>query len=690
MEIVSNMVRQVNFGQTPQESGNHHQAGLEVGNVELKKQSGQAKRFSNAELKDHAQLNSVKSALQTLQPDQLIKILKSTINTVNGNTSRTNLDNQDIPELILPVSSEPAMVESGSKAEHSASARATALLGKVMQLMNETSMTHLLSKLQSINDMMAGGANAYSEMAAQLEQQGKKWASDTDALKSAQQQADVLSQDVGKAKSALEDEQKKLATLEAEAAKEEPVSEELKGKIAAAKTAVIGAQSNLAQATNAYNTFVSKRLNPAINAEKSSRSALDATQAKSQKLVESFNPHQQSIIEQRRKEADEQSKTLTFLMALMARLIDKSSNDDLQASAELKAKLAEAAAKDSETKAKKHEEEVRKAEEMQKTMGCIGKVLGWLVTAISFVAAIFTGGASLALAAIGLALAMGDEICQAVTGRSFMADAMQPLMNAIVKPLMEMMGKIFSAILQSFGVDKGTADMVGQILGAIAAAAILVVGVVVAGSVMSKFAGAISKLVGVVMKEIGVDAAEEVGKATAKNMAIEVEKEVVKDVTKNVVRTAVKEVAEELAQEVAEKTTKSTMQRLMDSAIGQVVKRLSKGFGQSLGVDELQMAKFSNYSQKAVVGLSAVNTSSQAAVGIVSASMQLEASKIRAEMINDAALQDLLNEMMTRAIDSFTHRMETVSEIVRNISMIAENQAQAGRYITKQMSTIAG
>lgn len=683
MEIIRQVTQPVIPEQATQETADKHQAGMNAGDVELKKQTAQAKRLGKAELKDHPQLNSVKGALRTLQPDQLLRLLKSTINTVNGNTPETNLNNQEIPQLTSPVSREPAAADSGSEAKISASAWATALLGKVMQLTNETSMNTLLGQLQGINVMMDGAANAYSEMAARLEQQGTQWASDADALKALQKQADALSQDAGKAQSALDDAQQKLAALEAEAATQTPVSAALQGRIDAARTAVNAAQANLTQATTAYNNFATKTLNPAIAAEQSSRLALQATQTRSQIMIDSFNPQQQNIIEHQRKEADAESKTLTFLMALMSQLIDKSSSDDLQASAELKQKLAEAAAKDAEKKAKEYEEQVRKAEEMQKTMGCVGKVLGWVITAVSFAAAAFTGGASLALAAVGLALAVGDEICQAVTGRSFMADAMQPLMDAIVKPLMEIMGKYYSAILQTLGFDKETADMVGQILGAIAAAAILVAGVMVAGSVMSK-------VFGTVMKKIGVNVAEEASKTMGKNVAVELEKEVVKDITKNVVRTAVKEVAKDTGKEVAKKATKTTLQKLMDSAVGQVMKRLSQGFGRSLGANELQMAKVSNYSQKAVLGLSVINTSAQAATGIVAASMQLEASKIRADMMNDAALQDLLNEMMSRAIDSFTHRMESVSEIVRNISTVAENQAQAGKYITKQMSAVAG
>jgi len=149
-------------------------------------------------------------------------------------------------------------------------------------------------------------------------------------------------------------------------------------------------------------------------------------------------------------------------------------------------------------------------------------------------------------------------------------------------------------------------------------------------------------------------------------------------------------VAEEVAEEVAEKAAKTTMQRLMDSAVGQVFKRLSQGFGRSMGVNEIKMAQVANRSQMALTGANMANTTLQAAGGIVVAEMMLEASKIRAQMMKDAALQDLLNEMMTRAIDTFTHRMETVNQIVKNISVVAENQAQAGKYITKQMSAVAG
>lgn len=678
MEITMRVALPVMQEKTTLLPDNEGQAGIEAGDIELKKHAEQAKRFGNEALKGHPQLNHVKGALQTLQPEQLLKLLKSAMDTVNGYSARTPLDKQEIPQLRAPA----ARGQDGN-AKLSASAWATALLGKVMQLTADSSMSSLQSRLQAINATLGGGVNLYSVLAERLEKEGAALLSAVETLNLVQQKEKELLLDVTQAKSALSEAQNNLSFLESKAELEDPVSPTLQSRIDAAKTAVAGAHAILTKASDEHNKHITTAVNPAIAAENNTRAALASTQSESVKVVQSFSPQQQIAIEGQRKQKDADAKSLTFLMALMSELINKSSNADLQATAELKQKLAEAASKDAEKKAKEYEEQVRKAEEMQKTMGCIGKIVGWVITVVSVAAAAFTGGASLALAAVGLALAVGDEISQAVTGRSFMADAMQPLMDSVIKPMMEKLGGMFTSILLAAGVDLETAKMVGQILGAIAAAAVMVAAMSVAGDIMSK-AG--SKI----MEKLGGNVAKEASKTMGKNVAVEVQKEVAKDVTKNVMRTTVKEVAEEVGQEVAENTTKTIMQRLMDSSVAQLMKRLSKGVGRSFGADEMQVAKVSNYSQQGLIVMTFANTTSQSAVGLISAHMLVEAAKARADMMKDAALQDLLNEMMDRAIDSFTYRMEAVSEIVKNISAVAENHAQAGHFITKKMSSVAG
>ncbi|WP_168415210.1 type III secretion system translocon subunit SctE [Erwinia amylovora] len=660
----------------------HLTGGHEASDLELKKQRNQAQRLGNSALKEHPQLGNIRSALKIIQPEQLLKVLQHAGSALHGKGGTTTIE-QDTPQLALPrsASTEASVKGSVNKSESdlSGTARATELLGKIMQLCSQSSQLNILSNISFFNALFHGQGLTYLELSAALEKEATQWASDFDALKAVQEQANALQQNVSSAQDALNNAQSHLTGLEAAAAQQDPLSPQLQKQIDEAKTAVVAAQANVTTATSTHNHYVSATLNPAIKAESDSKAALASTQQKAQDLVNTLPPQQFKAIEIKAKQEDPQAKSLTFLMALLSQLINQSSSEDLKAAAELKQKLSEAAAKDAEKQAQEYEDQVRKAEEMQKTMGCVGKALGWAITAVSFAAAAFTGGASLALAAVGLALTIGDEINQAVNGFSFMAKAMEPMMDNIVKPMMEFMANIFAEILQGFGVDKESAEMIGQIMGAIASAAVMIAGVMVAGSAMSKVFGS-------VMQKIGAEVTEEV----SKNMAIQVEKEVAKDITQSVVSGVVKEVAEEVSAQTARKVLQTNMQKLMNSTLGQAFKRISQGLGRTFGTDEIKMAQASTRMQMASTAASMGNTTIQTVGSVITADMMVEAAKSKAHMINDAVMQNLLNDIMSRAIETFTHRMETVNSMIKSMSAVAENQAQAGKYITRQMSSVAG
>lgn len=192
---------------------NHLQAGMEVGSTELKRQSDQAKRFGNEGYKTHPQLNGVKGAVQSLQPDQLLKVLKNTQQALGGNGGTTRVDEQAMPQLQAPTSGS-TRTSDGPKL--SASATMTKLLAEISQLTAESTLTNLITKLEGLKAMMEGANGAYGRLAGELEQLGEAWANASDALKEAQQQAKELSQDVDKAQSALESAREKLSNLEAE------------------------------------------------------------------------------------------------------------------------------------------------------------------------------------------------------------------------------------------------------------------------------------------------------------------------------------------------------------------------------------------------------------------------------------------------------------------------------------------
>ncbi|HEY0210473.1 type III secretion system translocon subunit SctE [Acerihabitans sp.] len=159
-----------------------------------------------------------------------------------------------------------------------------------------------------------------------------------------------------------------------------------------------------------------------------------------------------------------------------------------------------------EKKADEHAAELQKAAALNKAMGCVGKILGGLLTLLSVVGAVFTGGASLALAAVGMALMAADMIGKAITGVSFMEKAMRPLMDNVIGPLINALSKAISKVLEGLGVDAKTAATVGAIVGALVAAALIIAAVLVgksaAASVGKMMSNAIQKLVPEVLKKL--------------------------------------------------------------------------------------------------------------------------------------------------------------------------------------------
>lgn len=151
--------------------------------------------------------------------------------------------------------------------------------------------------------------------------------------------------------------------------------------------------------------------------------------------------------------------------------------------------------------AEKAEKELAKAEAMNKAMGCVGKILGAVVMAISVIGAAFTGGASLALAGIGLALMVADEIYQGVTGKSFMQEAFKPLMK-LLQPLLQFVMDKVAAMMEGLGMDAQTAKMAAMIAVSVAIAAAVVVLAVtgVGGAISSAVSNVAGRLSSVLTK----------------------------------------------------------------------------------------------------------------------------------------------------------------------------------------------
>ncbi|WP_170944921.1 type III secretion system translocon subunit SctE [Stenotrophomonas maltophilia] len=200
------------------------------------------------------------------------------------------------------------------------------------------------------------------------------------------------------------------------------------------------------------------------------------------------------------------SARLTELMAMLQQLLGYARETNMQTAAEAAVQALKAQETEMTHLAAERAEELAKAASSSKWLGCIGKIIGWVVTVVSVVAAPFTGGLSMALAGVGLALAVTEEI----TGFSVLGAALQPVINLVVK-LVQELTKVFGSLLESMGVVN--ADAIAQVM-AFIATALVVAAIVVGGFILAK--GAMAKLLPNIVKQTVGQVSKEATKITTK------------------------------------------------------------------------------------------------------------------------------------------------------------------------------
>lgn len=177
-----------------------------------------------------------------------------------------------------------------------------------------------------------------------------------------------------------------------------------------------------------------------------------------------------------------------FIMQMEEASAEKLKNDLELNRIQTKARQAEMQRKSDE-----YEEQVRKAEEAQKMASCIGKVLGGLAIALGAITTVF-GGGGVALMAVGIALMVADPIVAAITGKSLTEMVMNPLMEHVFMPLMNILGDIITQIFDKTplglllnAIDKATgANMMDTIHMVVTAA--VTIAAIVAISLVAKTA----------------------------------------------------------------------------------------------------------------------------------------------------------------------------------------------------------
>ncbi|MBV8045296.1 type III secretion system translocon subunit SctE [Pluralibacter sp.] len=517
-------------------------------------------------------------------------------------------------ELTTPPLTQPTPK---AKEELNSAGKLALLLGQLMVLMGDVSLSQLEGRLATWKAMM----ESQKAMGEQLSQELQG------ALEGAEQATDAYQSALNTLKanqSILDAANKKLAQAQAKldglSPEDAGYTQALAARDQAASESMLAKQKVDQADQNAKSAHT-------LAVEKAQNADTLLTQAQGLGL-------KNETVQKSEKDNLSNVAKLTMLMAMFVELVGKNSEESLQNDLALFQALQEGRQAEMEKKSSEYQEEVRKSEELNRVMGCVGKILGALLTIVSVVAAAFTGGASLALAAVGLALMVADEMCQAFAGFSFIQEALKPLMENVLKPLMEKIGKAISKALESFGVDKKTADMVGSIVGAVLAAVVVVVAI------------AVLMLLG------GKAAASNLGKALSK-----------------LIGNAIKKIVPDVLKTLAKKA---------GSVAGQIAREVG------LPTDKVGKELMANRLKTFALGGEVLNAGTQAGGGIAAGVFMKNASDAMADFYLARTSMEQISRWLEQAVETFADSQKVTQELHKAMSTALQQNAEAGRFVLRQ------
>ncbi len=365
----------------------------------------------------------------------------------------------------------------------------TLLMASLINLLGDVSMESLKSRMEILRSAAKASADGNEALSG-------RYLSALAELEAAVASASSSEKEVAAAKAKVDSAQRALADAETALGQTEPGTPEHAKALAARDLAqgnLTGAQQQMSKAELEYLAAVKVAGEVGSKVEALAR------------LVENAGLGNKPVLDGIKNQLNA-AATMVLLMARFAELMGESAETRIEAEQELFRSMQAARQAFMEKKSEEYLEQVRKTEAASKAGGCIGKILGAVLTVVSVVGAAFTGGASLALAAVGVGLMAAEMVVKKLTGESFMEKAMKPLMDNILSPMIQGIGKGIADLLKKAGVDAASADMAGMIMGAIIGAvamvAVLVVVAVVGKSAAGRVANAMGNMFGKLANEM--------------------------------------------------------------------------------------------------------------------------------------------------------------------------------------------
>jgi invasin B len=559
----------------------------------------------------------MQSQLQTLLADATTQAHAGEANTTKGDAGKPELRQADMQRLTRAAQ---ARQSAPGQRPLTADAVLTLLSLELSAMLNEESTRSLASQLEFVKARLAARAASAAELAAAIELAQK-------LVESAMGDVGAAEGELAAAMEALRQAQAEVARLEqalADAPEEE--KEAIRAQLEAAK-AHAGQQQGRVDVAHA-------KLNEALALLDGALKDLEAFE----EAADNLNPNRGTAggVNQR---ALTNQAALGELLARLQEIIAKANDEKMAKETEFAKAVLKSREAESQRRAEEYQEQVEKAEQAQKKMGCIGKIVGWVVTTVAVVAAPFTGGASMALAGIGLALAIGEEF-----GLDIMGKVMEPIMK-VVMDLVKAVGSVLGDVLTAIGVPEDVANKIKDVLAVIAVAAM-----VVAIALLSKKA--------------------------ASNVAVQA---VTKAVTKAVTE-AVSKALPAIIKSFAH-AAKGTLDDIAKAVTNTTAKVISR--------DADTLAIRAGQATKAMHVLQFANQSAQGIGAGIVAGMEVKAAEIQAKMEESMALSEILRDLIQRILNYFLQSNQQISALFRDLSDILVDQDKTAHHITSHVGRTA-
>lgn len=557
---------------------------------------------------------------------KVLELLANAVGERSGKTADAEAPHANAPELrkadtarLLRAALQQARASGAPQAPMTPEAAMTLLAMQLSELITTENSRSLASQLELVKQRLAQRAASAAEL--------------SEAIRLAQAlvesaMGDVLSAEgeLAAALEALKQAEAEVARLE-QALADAPAEEQdaIRAQLEAAKGKVVEQQAKVGAATQALAEAVAVL----------DKAAADLEQFKSE--ADKLDPNG-SVSARGDEKARTNAALLGELLAVLQEIIGKANDAKLEADTRLIQEVLKLREAENLRRSQEYQEELAKAEAAQKKMGCIGKIIGWVVTVVAVVAAPFTGGASMVLAGVGLALAIGSEL-----GFDLMGKIMEPIMKLVME-LVKAVGNVIGDVLTSLGVSSAFVDKIKDVLGVIAVAAMIIAAVVLT----RKVAGT----------------------------------------------AAVQQLAKAVTRAVSEAISKALPQMLkaaahsIKSTVDDVASAISKTAAKVTNSNADTLASRAGTAIKASHALQFANQTSQGVGAVIIAEMYVDAAKLLAELEVGLADTKIFRDLIQKILEYFMQTNNLVADLFQQMTNAQESEYETAQFVTARVGSV--